>query len=198
MSSLQSVYYNLRRKLLSSIARRELVLSDVSLISMNCIGGIVYHDCKARFLSPTIDLYFTPGDFLRFVRGLDYYLGRTPVIEMGDKFPIGTLGDIKIYFMHYQSVEEALRKWEARKNRINKDKIFVIMIERDGFSKEDFEAFQELQYPKLLFTKTKEYEYENSLYMPKYKNEEQMPDIIPGRYMYHKMKLINAIKNMDR
>ena len=163
---------------------------------MNCIGGIVYHDCKARFLTPTIDLYFTPSDFLRFVRDLDYYLKQTPVIEMGEKFPIGTLGDIKIYFMHYHSVEEALNKWEERKKRINRNKIFVIMVERDGFTKEDYEFFQKVSYPKLLFTKTKEYNGENSLYMPKYKNQEQVPDIIPGRYMYSKMKLIKAIKNM--
>lgn len=196
MNSLKCYYYNWRRRILSAIVERQLDLSDVSLISMNCIGGIVYHDCKARFLSPTIDLYFTPSDFLCFVNNLDYYLEQTPVIEMDEKFPIGTLEDIKIYFMHYHSAEEALKKWEERKKRINKDKIFVIMVERDGFTKEDYEVFQEVPYSKLLFTKSKEYKCDDSLYMPKYKKQEQLPDIIPGRYMYNKMKLVKSIKDM--
>lgn len=194
MISLKNKYYNLRRRVLSSIAKHNLDLSDVSIISMNCIGGIVYHDCKAKFLSPTIDLYFEPRDFLRFVNNLDFYLGQTPVVEMVDKFPVGTLHDIKIYFMHYHSVSEALDKWETRKERINKDKIFVIMVERDGFSKVDFEEFKKIAFPKLLFTKTKEYRCSESLYMSKYRRQEQLPDIIPGRYMYSKMKLIKAIK----
>ena len=67
------------------------------------------------------------------------------------------------------------------------------MVERDGFTKKNFEDFNRINYPKLLFTKTKEYKCEDSLYMSRYKKLEQLPDIIPGRYMYSKMKLIDSI-----
>lgn len=194
MSFLKDTYYKCRRRILSRIVKSQLDLSNISLISMNCIGGVVYHDCKQKFLSPTVNLYFYPSDFIKFVNNLDFYLSKTPKVTMGEKYPIGELDDIKIHFMHYNTPEEALAKWEERKARINKDRIFVIMVERDGFTNEDFENFKRINYPKLLFTRTKKYSYDDSLYISKFKNLEQLPDIIPGRYMYNKMKLVKAIK----
>lgn len=100
----------------------KVYLSDISLISMNCIGGTFYHDMNCKFLTPTVNLFFTASDFIKFVNDLDYYLSFTPVVEMGEKYPIGTLDDIKIFFMHYDSCEDALQKWEDRKKRVNPKK----------------------------------------------------------------------------
>ena len=194
MNFIKDNYYKWRRRVLSQKVKKQLDLSDISLISMNCIGGIVYHDCEQRFLSPTVNLYFTPDDFLKFINNLNFYLSKTPKIVMGKNYPIGELGDIKINFMHYSTPDEALSKWEERKARINKEKIFVIMVERDGFNEHDFEEFEKIEYPKVLFTKTEKYKCEDAIYIPKYKDLDQIPDIIPGRYMYYKMKLINSIK----
>ena len=180
MSSIKLKLLDIRSRLQIKRYLKNLDVSDVSIISMNCIGGIVYHDCKSKFLSPTVNLFFTPGDFIKFVNNLEYYLALTPEVFMGKQYPIGKIGDITVFFMHYDSCESALSKWEERKARINFEKIFVIMVERDGFSKTDFENFKNIKYPKLLFTRNKEYDCECSFYMPKYKNLEQLPDIIPG------------------
>lgn len=142
MSYFREFYLNNRRRVLSRIVKKQLDLSEISLISMNCIGGIIYHDTHQKFLSPTVNLFFTPKDFLKFVENLDYYLSIVPTVENGGKYPIGRLGDITLYFMHYKSADEALSKWEERKKRINRDKIFVIMVERDGFTQQDFEGFK--------------------------------------------------------
>lgn len=182
-----------RRRILSYKVKKKLDISDVSVISMNCIGGVLYHDCNQRFLSPTVNLYFLPSDFIKFVNNLDYYLSLTPEFQMGDSYPVGKLDDIKVFFMHYTSCEEALSKWEKRKIRIDFDKIFVIMVERDGFSEQDFENFKKIKYPKLLFTKTKGYKCDSSFYMSRYRKLDQLPDIIPGRHMYDKMRLVNEI-----
>ncbi len=198
MVNLKAKVLDYRGRIYIRNVKKQLDLSDISLISMNCIGGIVYHDCKKKFLSPTVNLFFLPSDFIKFVNNLDHYLSITPKITMGEDYPIGIIGDIKIFFMHYTSCEEALAKWEERKARINKDRIFVIMVERDGFSKQDFENFKKIKYPKLLFTKTEEYECEDSFYMSRYKDLPQLPDIIPGRYMYNKMKLVNSINKAYR
>ena len=193
MNGIKRLYYNWRRRILSYVVRNRLDLSDVSIISMNCIGGILYHDCNTRFLSPTINCFFTPSDFIKFVDNMDFYLSITPDVIMGDKYPIGTLQDIKIFFMHYSTPEEALLKWEARKKRINPEKIFVIMVERDGFCDKDYEGFMSIRYPKLLYTIKDRYKCDDSLYFSKFSEESQLPDLIQGRYMYYKMKLVNKI-----
>lgn len=190
-----SEWYNTwRRRILSRVVKKKLDLSDVSLVSMNCVGGILYHDCKSKFLSPTIDLYFSASDFIKFVNNMDEYLDETPRVIMGSKFPIGTLRDIKLYFMHYDTSEEAFAKWEERKTRINKGRIFVVMVDRNGFDDNDFENFKKIKYPKFLLTNKKDHICKDSVYMPKYKSLEEMPDVIPGRRMYYKMALPNAIK----
>lgn len=187
-------YNNWRRRILSRIVRKKLDLSDVTLLSMNCVGGILYHDCRSRFLSPTIDLYFSAPDFLKFVNDLDLYLAETPKVVMGDTYPVGVLRDIKLYFMHYNTPEEALLKWEERKMRIRKDRIFVIMVDRDGFDDELFDSFKKIKYPKFLLTNKKEHVFEDSVYLPRYKDLAEVPDVIPGRRMYYKMALPNAIR----
>ena len=190
---LKSFYYTQKRRIVSRIVKKKVNISDVSLISQNCVGGVIYHDVKQKFLSPTVNLYILPKDFIKFVNNLDYYLSLTPKVEMGKDYPIGTLGDVKINFMHYSSPQEALEKWEERKQRINFDKIFVLMVERDGFDDEDFNDFLKLKYPKILFTRNKKYISDNSVYLKKFRNEGQLPDIIPGRYMYKNMTLVKLI-----
>lgn len=189
----KNFYYTQKRRILSRIVKKKVDFSEISLISQNCIGGIIYHDANQRFLSPTVNLYILPKDFIKFVNNLDYYLSLTPNVEMGKAYPIGTLGDIKINFMHYSSPQEAIEKWEERKQRINFNKIFVIMVERDGFDDEDFNDFLKIKYPKILFTRNEKYISDNSVYLKKFKNEKELPDIIPGRYMYKNMTLVKLV-----
>lgn len=189
-------YFTQKRRLLSRIVKRKVNISDVTLLSQNCVGGVIYHDVNQRFLSPTVNLYILPKDFIKFVNNLDYYLSLTPKVEMGKDYPIGTLGDIKINFMHYSSPQEALEKWEERKQRINFDKIFVIMVERDGFDDEDFNNFLKIKYPKILFTRNEKYISDNSVYLKKFKNEKELPDIIPGRYIYKYLKIVKLLNRI--
>lgn len=176
--------------------KKQLDLSDVTLLSQNCIGGVMYHDCQAQFLSPTVNLYMPPCDFIKFVNNYEDYLSYAPVVTMGETYPMGYLKDnLQVNFMHYESVEDALTKWETRKTRIRKDRIFVICIERDGFDERAFKAFQEIEYPKVLFTRNIKWKDEkNCIFMSKYQGEDQVPDLIPGRMMYYKNKLPKLIK----
>ena len=50
-------------------------MRNVSLITNTCIGGRLYHDYNQKFLSPTIDLYIKPKDFVKFCCNLKVYLG---------------------------------------------------------------------------------------------------------------------------
>lgn len=139
------------RRLLLYFYRKKLKTTDFSLITNNCIGGIICHDLHLRFFSPTINLFFDDSEFIVFLSNLDEYL-HLPVEEYSDssiKFPIGVLrgsaGDVKIYFMHYRTFEEAVEKWNERKRRVNADNIFIIM-EGNSCSEKILEDFDNLKF----------------------------------------------------
>ena len=121
------------RRVIRFYYRNKLINTDFSLITNNCIGGIIYHDMHLQFLSPTINLYFDNEEFIRFCTYLDEYLSLAveKCISIQKPFPVGVLhgshGDVHIYFMHYDSFEQAVAKWDERKERINYDNLYIIM-----------------------------------------------------------------------
>ena len=176
-------------------SRKKLTNNNFSIISQNCIGGVFYHDMNMKFLSPTINLHFEADDFIKFVNNIELYLSKTLVMRYGEQYPVGRLGDINIYFNHYETCEEAYKKWEERKNRIKFEKLIVIMTDRDGFNDDVMTQFLNIKYPKLLFTRN----YSSSfslLYNKKYTESKSIGNIIDNRKFYKKGKLINDINNL--
>ena len=115
--------------------RERLHSEPFTLLTNNCIGGVIYHDLGLRFDSPTINLYLKDRDFIEFVINLEFYR-KAELIEDTSQhaefnFPVGILKgdsihrDIRIYFQHYKSFGEAAQKWAERSLRIQ-SKILVI------------------------------------------------------------------------
>lgn len=177
-------------------AKKQLNNDNFTIISQNCTGGIFYHDMKMKFLSPTINLHFQSKDFIRFVNNIEYYLSQELVIRYGELYPIGRLDDIEIYFNHYETCKEAVEKWNQRKERINLDKILVLITDKDGFNNELFNEFINIKYPKLLFTGNKKYKNENSIYYSEFEGNDQIGDILSNRKFYKEYKLINCVNKL--
>lgn len=139
---------------------------DFTIISNNCIGGVIYHSLKLQFLSPTINLWFYPEDFLKFVENLNHYL-QLEMVEVSTElpYPVGLLGDIFIYFQHYSSFEEAKKKWDERKKRMTK-KIVVFMTETEEFKESYFARFEKLTYKRVLFVSRQRPEYPHTYFIP--------------------------------
>lgn len=82
---------------------------DFSIIASDCIGGVTMRNLGVRFDSPTVNLYFTLKDFLKFCGKLEFYLSHEIMecTDSGKDFPAGTIGTgddmVKIYFMHYEN-----------------------------------------------------------------------------------------------
>ena len=98
---------------------------NISIISNDCCAGCIYHDIGARFLSPTINLYINNENFFKYLSHIKEYneleLQEKPTNE---KYPVGILKSefldpIEIHFIHYSSFNEAKKKWDDRKSRIN-------------------------------------------------------------------------------
>lgn len=123
---------NYLRRCLRFFNRKRLKNTDFSLITNNCVGGVISHDMHLQFRSPTINLYFSNEEFLVFLEHLKYYLSLEVLpLETDKPFPVGVLkgdyGNVRIFFMHYPSFEDAKSKWEERTKRIDFNNLFVIM-----------------------------------------------------------------------
>ncbi len=135
--------------------KKQLQNHSFSIISSNCNGAVITSELGEQFRTPTVNLFFTPPDYVKFASDLKYYLS-CDLIEVKnnmESYPVGKLDDIIIYFMYYKSFEEARKKWNSRKQRVNFDNLFFMLSEHNGCTKEDINAFLELPYNnKIIFT----------------------------------------------
>lgn len=183
-----------RSKLQKKIANavKNVNAKDVSFISQNCIGGVLYHDLGSQFLSPTINAFIPEPGFVKMILNLRYYMDQELEMRWGEEYPVGLLDDVEIHFMHYKTCKEAEEAWNKRKARINWDKIFVIGTDRDGFCDADYEQWKKIKYPKIMFTANPEFT-EDAVCFSEYAAEGQVGDLISERKFYRDGILIKKI-----
>lgn len=167
---------NLSKKI-KAFQRKMLKNKDFSLVSSNCNGTFMLHDLHLQFRSPFVNLWIKPKDFIKLLSALSTYMAEnlTFIKEEGIDYPVGCLRDIKIYFQHYKTEEEALTKWNERKNRINYDNLYVLFSDRDGCTYDDLKAFDELLIKhKVVFTHKHYPEIKSSMYIRGFENEKSV------------------------
>lgn len=120
----------------------------------------MYHALDLPFTSPLINIFWPRDSYCEFIKDPLFYLEQPLYMERdGDPrnnlFPIGRLGEqnhgVQLHFVHESNFQNAKEHWNKRKNRINKNRIFV----KFGFSasgpKKDeyFTAFNQVPYHKI-------------------------------------------------
>lgn len=152
--------------------RRRLTADNFSIICSNCIGGIIYNRLGKQFLSPTINMYFTQRDFIKFAVNLEYYIGlELKFIKTDKPHPVAMLDDITLYFNHSESEEDAARDWERRKTRINYDNIYIIFYYRDGYTIEELRRIEKAKYKKVILLTNEKIDIEYSYYIEEVKGK---------------------------
>ena len=146
-----------------------------------CGGGVVSHEMGLRFNSPTVNLWFNPGEFIRFLSRLEYYLYSCELQEdiQNSKehgYPVGKLDDIRVYFTHYKTFKQAKEKWNERLKRLDMNNLYIVMVQKDGCTEQDIYSFDKLKFKhKVIFT-AKEYpKFQSTYYIPK--SEENVGNI---------------------
>ena len=147
-----------------------------SIISSNCNGSMILHDLDLKFNTPTVNLYFETSDFLKFVSDLDKYVHEELIeAESSFEFPVGRLGDIHLYFMHYPTFAEAKEKWEERVHRINTNNLFIMMTDKNGCTYEQMLEFDALPYKnKVIFTHKPYPEIQSSYYIKGFEDQDEV------------------------
>lgn len=159
--------------------KRSIKSRDFTIISNNCWAGRVYQYLDMPYLSPTAGLYFFAPDYIKFISDLKRYLD-TPLRfikpeeskyfeelktrKQLDK-PIGILDDVEIVFLHYKSREEALEKWNRRKERVNFDNILFKLSRMDLCTDKEMQEFDNLPYKnKVLINNQRPLKYKCEVY----------------------------------
>ena len=203
--SLQEINY----KRYVSNMRKKLKNNSVSIISNNCIGGILYHDLGIKFNSPTINTLIYGDEYIDFIKNLKAYISCELEYDTSSKdYPIGTLGfkngkTIHIHFLHDKSFEEAKTKWDRRKERIDYDNLFIIYEHFNKFDDDIVYEFDKLDQSKVVFTHKNFKQIKSANYISACKNETsfgtitKFKNIFSGKrniYKYNIIKQINNIK----
>ena len=159
------------KKLINNLSHNRFIKrlknKDFTIIARDCIGGALYHQLKLKFLSPTINLFFSPSDFNLLCLNLEDYINGelTEIKDPSIHFPVGLLtpkkGEaIRVNFLHYETFELAKAKWEERKKRINWNNIYVVSsfcypLETETFSNELLDNWNKIKFKKVVLTDKK-------------------------------------------
>lgn len=165
-----------------NINKKRLKADNFTIICSTCAGGIIYHRLGKQFLSPTVNLWFTDKDLQKIARDLKHYM-TTELVFIEDysvPYPVAMLDDVKIYFNHAKTAEEAQKIWNRRRTRINYDNVWLISCDR-GLDYTDIENFGGLPAKgKVLFTAK---EYPEFDYCLCFKEYEKRGEATVGEYM---------------
>lgn len=120
----------------------------MTLISNNCAGGAILHSLGMEFRTPTILLQILPEQYPKFCEHFAEYMQKDLVeVKASDldhwqeiwlnkmfggvpDMPFGLLGDILVCFQHYETFEEAKKKWNERRARIDFSDVSFLMHAR--------------------------------------------------------------------
>ena len=159
--------------------RKRLKNHDFSLIASNCNGGFILHDLGMRFNSPFINLWMKPKDYIKMLSDLKGYMSEDLIFvkEDGIDYPVGLLRDVRVYFQHYESEEEAKQKWDIRKERIDYDNLFILFTDQEGCTLTDLEEFDRLPFEKkVVFTNKPFPEIVSSFYIKGFEQQNSVGD----------------------
>jgi uncharacterized protein (DUF1919 family) len=170
LSLIKSILKNIikmGKKFLDNLKYKKLrELEPFTIISNNCIAGFLYQGFSIKYYSPTVGLQFSQDDFVKFCSDFWDYMN-CELEESENKnqeiftslgggeidFPVGKINDIIIYFQHYKTFEYAKQKWNERKLRINRDKLFFVFVAYNNTSIETIKRFESIPFKnKLIIT----------------------------------------------
>ncbi len=132
---------------------KKLYDSRLSIIAMNCWGGVTYNYLGLPFLSPFINMFETENEFISFLRGdiKSQLLSKIKFEHIEYQsiekivYPVYSCNGLHLYMNHYYDFQDAEDRWYERCGKINYNNLFVMAsTESPAFA----EQFSELKYEK--------------------------------------------------
>lgn len=190
---------------------KKLKIKNPTIISNNCWGGIISQYLGISYYTPTVGLYFFADEYIKFLKKFKYYINqKIDVIEakqskyyneMKEKGHenslVGKLDDVEIVFLHYNSKEEIIEKWNRRVKRINWDYIIFKFCDQNLCTEKNIYEFDNLRYKnKICFTTKK---YINCKSVITFDNQKNKNEVERDYYVSHKyLDIIKYINNLEK
>lgn len=201
---------NFKRKLYLLHMRLKNRKKNFTIISQNCIGGVIYNNLGIEFKSPTINLFIEGEDFVKFVENLEHYLSLpaipgiekyTDPINKSISYPVIKIDDINVCCLHYKNCQEAVDAWNRRKSRVNFEQVFVIGNSWNLHGNDALiRRLSRIKYKTIIFTH-KKYNIENEIFLDgdEWHLDERgilrpnLTDTIPGSYLKYFEKIFDYV-----
>lgn len=154
MRLLNNAIWHLRNKGYRKSVKDLVKNRNCTIVSSNCIGGVVYNTYSMQFLSPTINLSMNYSDFIKLCENTRHYFESELKPYTGDlqkSYPLADLDGLTLHLVHYSTFEEAKEFWDRRVQRVNYDNMFFVCTNQEGFNEELSARFDALPQPKVLF-----------------------------------------------
>ncbi len=170
---------------------RNIKTREFCIIASNCTGTLPYRFLDIPYNTPTVNLLFLAPCYLKFIQNLEHYLNEPLVFYPTSKYPegesirnnfrhhypIGTLDDIEVHFMHYQTAAEAKNKWDRRKKRVDPDNLIFAFTDKDLCTPALLEEFDSLPYPnKYVLTAKNWPQLKSTIQVPYFEDEQEIGD----------------------
>ncbi len=157
-----------------------------SLLTQNCIGGVMYNMLGQQFSSPTVNMFIEEDNFVKFAENPGYYLSLdaelfcenyTDPLDNNIHYPVISVADIKLCCLHYKTCSEACEAYNRRRKRFhpdnyviiantwnlkdNRDSILKVLKLKNSIVFGNLKGFDE--YKNYVFLKAQEYHYDHRM-----------------------------------
>lgn len=162
--------------------RRRNRKRNITLLSQNCIGGVLYHMLGLPFNSPTINMFIEDENFVKLAENPEHYFSvdaepfeERHIDSMDESlvYPIIKVDDIILCCQHYKNCADAVTAWNKRRLRVDINNLFVIGCSWNLHENDEYvRRIDALPYPKVIFT-TEPFQYPSCIRLngTKYKRD---------------------------
>jgi uncharacterized protein (DUF1919 family) len=189
--SLNDITHETRRL----IRKMKLKNSDFTIVSSNCVGGTIYKDLGLVYKSPFVGLFITPIHFVHLCENFEHFmkLELEEVVDSRLNYPLGRIDSVVIHFMHYETFQQAQNSWRSRRDRINYENLYFVLVERDGCSIEDLTKFDSLGVShKISLTKEPYKGLRHSFHIKNFEDKDELGNLLDFENRFSGKRLMYA------
>jgi len=181
LNSIKQIIKKNLRNLGKTILLTSVKDKSFTIFSNDCYGGEIYRIMQMPYNTPFVGLMLMGPCYLKFLSEPHKYLKSTftfieeskydeinKLRNLKGMYPIGLLNDIEVHFLHYETEQDAIEKWQRRATRINWNNLKIkFSIDKDYSDINSLNIFSKLNFrDKVSFSNNQYKDYSFNILIP--------------------------------